>query len=43
MFVKLGKVCKIYAKKMMIFNMWCETIRKLVLISDFHDEYQVLK
>ena len=42
-FVKNEKKEKILTKKIPIFNMWCETLRKLILVSDFHSEYQMIK
>ena len=38
-FVKLGMKEKILTKKIPIINMWYETLRKIILISDFHAEY----
>ena len=42
-FTKSGQTYEIFTKNTKIYLNWKEALRRLVLISDFHDEYNVTK
>ena len=43
MFVKNGQKYEMFTKSITIYNEWKEILRRVVLVSDFHDEYNVTK
>jgi serine/threonine protein kinase len=42
-FTKSGQVYEVYTKNMKHYTLWKEALRRITLVSDFHDEYNITK